>query len=257
MIEQDPHVRALLAAYEASAKACCAPVFWRGEDRQLRNGTMTFLRTSSRVLGITNGHVADGIVNCKDEPGKSCQIGGAELDPARLIARHPTKDLATFSLSDVFLAPVGENHHAATVTGWPPEPLSEGEVVLYGGYPGIFREERQGEYDFGFAWVASKVETASDQHAGMVLLNFVGEFAANAAGVRSFTIRMNGVLPLASDLRNAVSGSNATRFTITTTYECTVGLYFEVLAFQNSGGALNVSSALNYSPEFSMTRLGP
>ena len=40
---------------------------------------------------------------------------------------------------------------------------------MYGGYPGIYREERGGEFDFTFAWFAGRVSSVSDRHVGMVL----------------------------------------------------------------------------------------
>ena len=43
---------------------------------------------------------------------------------------------------------------------------------------------------------------------------------------------------------------------VTTIYQLTAGDYVEVRAYQNSGGALNVNSTANYSPEFWMVRLG-
>ena len=104
-------IAAMLRAYEAWAKSLCAPVFWRKADGRLHNGTMTFVQTASGVIGVTNAHVSEGIADCTDEPGRGCQLGGAELDPSRFIARHPTLDLATYRLSDVLLAPA--RHHAA------------------------------------------------------------------------------------------------------------------------------------------------
>lgn len=145
--------------YQAWAKSLCAPVFWRDAGHQMHNGTMTFVRTQSGVLGITNARVAEGLADCTDESGRSCQLGGAHLDPARFIARHPTMDLASFRLSDVILAPAGhfERQDAATVPTWPPTPPSEGDVVIFGGYPGTYREERADNVDFMFTWSPAKL----------------------------------------------------------------------------------------------------
>jgi hypothetical protein len=165
--QEQLQLKSLLKAYDSWAKTLCAPVFWRDANRQIHNGTVTFVRTQSGVLGVTNAHVAEGLASCTDEPGKGCQIGGAEHDFSRFIARHPTMDLATFRLSDVFLAPAG--HHAATVPSWPPAPPAEGDVVMYGGYPAIYREERDGNFDFMFTWFAGKVASVSDRNVGMVL----------------------------------------------------------------------------------------
>lgn len=157
-----------LGAYQSWAQRLCIPVFWRDANRQMHNGTITLVRTPSHVLGITNAHVADGLLaDYADEPGRGCQIGGAHLDPNRLIARHPTMDLATFRLSDVILAPAGGD--PASVPTWPPTAPTEGDVVIYGGYPAMYRQERPGNVDFMFATFAGKVASASDRNVGMVL----------------------------------------------------------------------------------------
>jgi hypothetical protein len=80
-------------------------------------------------------------------------------------------DLASFRLSDVILAPAGffERQDAATVPTWPPTPPSEGDVVMFGGYPGIYRQESVENVDFMFTWFAGKVASASDNQVGMVL----------------------------------------------------------------------------------------
>lgn len=158
---------AFFSPYLLWAKSLCTPVFWRDANQHMHNGTMTFLRTQSHVLGVTNTHVADGLANCSEESGTGCQIGGARLDPVRLIAHHPTMDLATFRLSDIMLATAG--HSAATVSKWPPDPPSVGDVVMCGGYPAIYREERAGKIDFTFACFVGKVGSVSDRHIGMVL----------------------------------------------------------------------------------------
>lgn len=156
-----------LWTYQSLAQSLCAPVFWREANEKPHNGTITFVRTQSHVLGITNKHVADGLASCTDYVSSGLQIGGARLDPARLIARHPDFDLATFDLSDVFLATSG--HYAATVSTWPPTAPSVGDPVMYGGFPASYREDRDGSIDFGFATFAGKVQSVSDRNIAMVL----------------------------------------------------------------------------------------
>ncbi len=96
--------RQMLLSYQAWAHSICAPVFWEDGKGGSHNGSMTFLRTEQGVLGITNAHVADALADCTEEIGHRCQIGGAYLDPGRLIAKHPSMDLATFRLSDIILS---------------------------------------------------------------------------------------------------------------------------------------------------------
>ncbi len=161
----------LIRVHERLAQSICAPIIFPDNEGHYHNGSMTFIRSDSEVLGITNAHVADRITHCKDELGKRCQVGAAYFDPTRLIARDPILDLATFHLSDVFLNEVAAPKPAiaATVTIWPPKPPSEGEPVLYGGYPGCYREHSGGSVSVSFAWFAGKVQSVSPNNIGMVL----------------------------------------------------------------------------------------
>jgi hypothetical protein len=79
-------------------------------------------------------------------------------------------DLATFQLSDVFLTQVGPRQLAAEVRAWPPATATEGSPVMFGGYPGTWRNERpDGTVDFNFAWFAAQVQSSSSKNVGMVL----------------------------------------------------------------------------------------
>jgi hypothetical protein len=92
--------------------------------------------------------------------------------------------------------------------------------------------------------------------AGKYLITASIEIAFNATGTRIATLRLNGVTPLASmSVPAAATGSVPTRLTPTTIYDLAVNDYVEVQAWQDSGGALNVSAAGNYSPEFMMVRV--
>lgn len=154
----------MLATYRAWAEALCAPVFWRMSNGRMTNGTMTFLRTTSTVLGLTNKHVADGLTNSDN---RGWQLGNAQFDPNRIIARHPHLDLATYQLSDVFLSAAGKD--AATVTTWPPTRPSMDQPIALGGFPGIYRQPIGANVSFGFAWFAGKVSVEGDATIGIVL----------------------------------------------------------------------------------------
>lgn len=83
------------------------------------------------------------------------------------------------------------------------------------------------------------------------------DFAPNATGFRQAYIRLNGTTVIAASLQAAVSGVNV-QMAFSTIYETTVATdYFEVIAFQNSGGNLNISASGHYSPEFWAIYLGP
>ena len=92
-------------------------------------------------------------------------------------------------------------------------------------------------------------------YAGVYQISANVEFAANSTGQRQLEIRLNATTTIAfNELNSSSAGSQ--RQTATTLYSLAVNDFVEVRVTQNSGGALNVNTAANYSPEFSMTRVG-
>ena len=72
-------------------------------------------------------------------------------------------------------------------------------------------------------------------------------FAANSSGVRLAFIRLNGATTIARHSHPGDTGD----LSFGTDYSFAAADYVEVLVYQTSSGALNVSAAGNYSPEFS------
>lgn len=123
---------------------------------------MTFLQTPTRIVGLTNKHVATKISSLADDPNITLQLGGARFDPDRLIDVHPDLDLASYDVSDVLLATAG--HMAGTVTEWPIQLPSESDALIVGGWPAVFREPTsEDRTDFGFLWVAGRINGVSDR----------------------------------------------------------------------------------------------
>lgn len=143
------------------AHALGAPFWWHGEDEAGRyrifyNGTVCFLHTEPKVIAVTAEHVyAQYLRDKKRYSAFSAQMGNSTVEPEKyLIDFSEELDLATFSLPDILLAATGVAiHHPVR---WPPEPIAEREVVLFGGFPGILREERTttAELPFGRLWRA-------------------------------------------------------------------------------------------------------
>lgn len=82
------------------------------------------------------------------------------------------------------------------------------------------------------------------------------EFASNATGLRSIVIYANGTTNIAVEGKTAVGGGLSTYCSVSTIYALSAGQYVELLANQTSGGALNVLSTGNMSPEFGMMYVG-
>ena len=83
------------------------------------------------------------------------------------------------------------------------------------------------------------------------------EFAANATGIRQLKLLVNGATPLAALSQPASTGGNFTRQVVVTAYYFALTDWVEMEVFQDSGGALNVNSAAQYSPELTMVWVGP
>lgn len=107
----------------------------------------------------------------------------------------------------------------------------------------------------GIHSTSSNTSRLTCQTAGVYLISLNIAFASNSSGRRQGYIQLNGATLIAVDDRTAVNGA-ATRLNITKIYSLSAGDYLEAYAYQNSGGNLNVSASGNYSPEFSMQRIG-
>jgi hypothetical protein len=74
------------------------------------------------------------------------------------------------------------------------------------------------------------------------------QYAANATGIRSTSLRLNGTTTIWAVSDNNLS-ANAITHTLHRIYRLAASDYVEVCAYQTSGGNLNVEAASNYSPE--------
>lgn len=151
-----------------------APFWWHGLDergryRVFHNGTLCVLHTGVEQIGVTADHVYEQYQVDKDRCASfGCQFGGATVEPEKwLIDRNQKADLATFHIPDVILAPATlYPHHPVQ---WPTEPVHEREAVIYGGYPGSLREEKEVTVESPFQTLASAVTSVSPDKMGLYL----------------------------------------------------------------------------------------
>lgn len=93
--------------------------------------------------------------------------------------------------------------------------------------------------------------------AGLYVVSFSGSWAAVAGGIRVFELWLNGLTTkLAGWLDSPPSATDARAATITTLWKMAAGDYVQALAYQTSGGALNVVGTGNTFPEFSAVWVG-
>jgi hypothetical protein len=140
----------------------------------LHNGSMCYVRTPERALGITAHHVyKQYLKDLAEKPTVHAQFGGNTIYPEkRFIEGDENLDLATFDVPEVFVAAGHHYHH--TPIGWPTPRLQPGEVVLYGGYPGSLREvelkkEQPSVATFPFQTFAWRVSEVTEQNIVMVV----------------------------------------------------------------------------------------
>ena len=172
-------VSGYLPVFERMVRSMCAPFWWSstepGQSPVVRgNGTICFINTGTKHLGITADHVYQGYLNDKEKyPDVECQFGSNTINPeTRLIDRSPEieLDLATFDVPEVFLSASGDprrhhltgedtHHYHHNALKWPPDPLDAGEVVLHGGFPQVLREPNTARVTFPFQYFATKANS--------------------------------------------------------------------------------------------------
>lgn len=147
--------------------SCCVPLFWWAADdparRILANGTITLVRTPSRVLGVTADHVVEECLEAFDRGRVCVQIADASAHDlrARVIARSRELDLATLDLAGV-IERLGWPDKAP-LASWPPTPPQEGRGIMIGGYPGIERQPiGKRDVSFGLFTALAVARTVSE-----------------------------------------------------------------------------------------------
>jgi hypothetical protein len=82
-------------------------------------------------------------------------------------------------------------------------------------------------------------------------------WASSTGGTyRQLWIRLSGTTPIAGVKNVHTIGAGVYEMTVSTVYALNVNEYVELMANQDSGGALNVTFSGNYSPEFYAVWLG-
>lgn len=148
------------------------PFWWFGVNEKGRlqvfhNGTLTVFHSGVRQIGVTADHVYEQYLIDKARlESFGCQFGGATATPEKwLIDRSRKADLATFEIPDVILGLA--NLHPHYPVQWPTEQAREREVVVYGGYPGSLREEKEAVIETPFETLASAVTSVSPLQMGL------------------------------------------------------------------------------------------
>ena len=123
-------------AYREIIKGCCAPLCWHRPQKEqpgkiLHNGTITFLRTPQRLLGVTAAHVVRQYQADHDESPVLLQVGNAALKVPSIVDISSRVDLATLAIPDAILTAVGKALTPLSI--WPPLLPQEGRGIFLGG----------------------------------------------------------------------------------------------------------------------------
>jgi len=108
-----------------------------------------------------------------------------------------------------------------------------------------------GRYNASGIWTAGSSTRFTCNTAGKYLIGGCLSFAAGGTGIRQIAILLNGVTYIAAQQGPA----NATNYSICTVYNLAINDYLQMMAYQDSGAALDVASISAYSPEFYMQLL--
>ena len=156
-----------LSTLESNAKRLTAPFYWYAPERPLGSrtlggGTICFIQTGHRLLGVTAAHVHRAYVNrLEQDPEIACQIGGHSFQPtAHLIDIDDDLDLATYGLSEIQTNAAGADIHAPPA--WPPE--LAGDLHVVGGWLWRSTTERSGYSTHDFLTFIGQSRGSSDRN---------------------------------------------------------------------------------------------
>lgn len=144
----------LADVYRGILNDCCAPIYWYRSDRAdlaiLNNGTVTFVQTPERLLGVTAAHVLRGYLRDSAAAGQvTLQIFNAVIDDmeARIVHLPDHLDIATFVVDEALLARLGKR--SVPLASWPPRAPQEGRGIMLAGYPAVERLVERDRVNFG------------------------------------------------------------------------------------------------------------
>lgn len=129
--------------YRNILRGCCAPVYWHrraaaGTIEISDNGTLTFVNTGERLIGLTAAHVVEGFDKSRAASDVTLQVMNVELDGGFDVIDIDTNlDIATISVDPCLLNSLGKA--ITPLEGWPPLVPEEGRGIMLAGYPGIER----------------------------------------------------------------------------------------------------------------------
>jgi len=175
--EEQTRVKALGEELSRAPMTYAVPIFFADppgstELPNLNNGTGSLISFGEAKFCITNFHVLDAYRRRKvDEPEIVFHIANIRLDPDEiLISESNDYDLAVLDISNWEAEEFASYGEIPTqfldVAAWPPEMPKIDSFVMFGGYPGYWREAL-GPMDICFSALgcgSSKIISSNDQN---------------------------------------------------------------------------------------------
>jgi len=157
------------------------PVFFgrlpsKHSPSKVSNGTITLVDLGTGLLGVTCAHVMSGYREMQQQFGNVVfQIGNINLDPLRqLVAEDIALDLTIIKLTDAQVKALNSEGEIGSCVfrpvSWPPPPVTPGDFVAFGGFPGSLRERLSfDELEFpSWSSGACRVEAVADDRFSCV-----------------------------------------------------------------------------------------
>jgi hypothetical protein len=164
-----PYVKSgFLGIVENLTKTMTAPYWWYNSSlpagsRVVGGGTMCFVHTGKRLLGITAGHIHKAYLAAKQaDPALYCQVGAHSFDPERCLieCRDDTRDLAVYSISEIQAAAAHAHVHRPAT--WPPK-IEGAPPILVCGWLWHLAESKNLETHHSFLHFITKLSDSTDR----------------------------------------------------------------------------------------------
>jgi len=111
------------------------------------------------------------------------------------------------------------------------------------------------EWDTDAVWDGGTPTRLTCQTDGTYIITGCVNWQSRLQGGRVLTVRLNGDTNIASRRNPGVSSGFGAVQALETVYQLSAGDYIELLAYQNSGIALNVASSAQWSPMLAMQKV--
>jgi len=158
--------RGVLTAVETWARRMTAPTWWRateGGPSPYQGGTVCFVHTGARVIGVTAEHVHRKAVD--RSTNEWCQVGAHTFDPVtRCIDADPELDLCTYDFTEVSTNAANADVHHAPV--WPPRAV-DGDPALACGWPWELSSEEGHQATHRFLHFLCRIQQHSPTQLGI------------------------------------------------------------------------------------------